>query len=138
MKNCDSKFEILEHTADLKLKAFGRDKKELFLNTMKGMFEAAGYEPEGRKIKRAIRISSSDTPSLLVDFLSEVLYLCETNKEIYHKIAFNKFSAQQLEAALIGRKLKRIKVQIKGVTFHDLDVRQRKDGSWQAVILFDI
>jgi SHS2 domain-containing protein len=29
-------------------------------------------------------------------------------------------------------------VHIKGVTYHDLDIHQEKDGTWQATILFDI
>ncbi len=37
-----------------------------------------------------------------------------------------------------GKKLKSIAVQIKGVTYHNLDIHQREDGSWEATILFDI
>ena len=133
------KFEILEHKADLKIRAFGKDKKELFLNSMIGMFEGARYEEEvkSQKSKVKIRITSLDLPSLLVDFLSEILYLCETKKEVYQKVDFKKFTNNGIEATLIGKKLERMGVHIKGVTYHDLDVRQEK-GTWQAVILFDI
>jgi len=133
------KYEILEHKADLKIRAFGKDKKELFLNSMIGMFEGARYEEEvkSQKSKVKIRITSLDLPSLLVDFLSEILYLTETRKEVYHKVEFKKFTDNKIETALIGKKLKRMGVHIKGVTYHDLDVRQEK-GTWQAVILFDI
>ena len=133
------KYEILEHKADLKIRAFGKDKKELFLNSMIGMFEGARYEEEvkSQKSKVKIRITSLDLPSLLVDFLSEILYLCETKKEVYQKVDFKKFTNNEIEATLIGKKLERMGVHIKGVTYHDLDVRQEK-GTWQAVILFDI
>lgn len=40
------KYEILEHKADLKIRAFGEDLKELFLNVMVGMFEGTRYEGE--------------------------------------------------------------------------------------------
>ena len=40
MKN----FEILEHTADLKVKVFGKTKKDLFENAMIGMLKAAKYQ----------------------------------------------------------------------------------------------
>ena len=30
-------FEILEHPSDIRIKAFGKTKEELFLNAMKGM-----------------------------------------------------------------------------------------------------
>jgi len=155
------KYEILEHKADLKIKVFGKDLKELFENAMVGMFEGAKYEPsfvkdaEGKMegVKREIKISSLDLSSLLVDFLSEVLYLSEVNREVYQKIQFKKFTDKNIEGILLGKKLKRIGVVIKGVTYHDLEVHQKpersegwrrtnilrpKDKIWEATILFDI
>ena len=147
------KFEVLEHKADLKIRAFGKDKKELFLNAIIGMFGSAKYKSQGKEIKREIKVSSLDLLSLLVDFLSEVLYLSEVNQEVYHQIQFKKFTIKNLEGILIGKKLKRIGVIIKGVTYHDLDIHQKpersegwrrtnvlrlKDKTWEAIILFDI
>ena len=43
------KFEILEHKADLKIRAFGKTKEELFENAMAGMFEEARYEGNGKE-----------------------------------------------------------------------------------------
>ena len=132
------KYETLEHKADLKIRAFGKDKRELFENAMSGMFESAKYEREDREIKREIKVSSPDLPSLLVNFLSEALYLSEIHREVYHHIQFKKFTEKNLEGILIGKKLKRIGVIIKGVTYHDLDIHQKKDKTWQVTILFDI
>jgi SHS2 domain-containing protein len=133
------KYEILEHKADLKIRAFGKTKEELFENATAGMFEAAKYEKEvkSQKSKAKIKITSADLPSLLVDFLSEVLYLVETKKLVFEKVKFKKFSENEIEAILIGRPLKRMGVYIKGVTYHDLDIHQEK-GKWEATILFDI
>lgn len=134
MKN----FEILEHISDLKIRASGSDKKELFLNAMIGMFEGAGYEEGEEEIKREIKISSQDLPSLLVDFLSEVLYLSEVNQEVYFKSQFKKFTDKNIKGILLGKKLKRKQLAIKGATYHQLDIHQKKDGSWEVTVLFDI
>jgi len=131
------KFEILEHIADLKIKTFGKDLKELFLNALLGMYKGAGYSGEGEKIKREIEISSFDLPALLVDFLSKVLYLTETEQEVYQKIQFQECGEKHIKAVLIGQKLKKIETQIKGVTYHDLKVK-KLDNRWQAVVLFDV
>lgn len=132
-------YEILEHKADLKIRAFGKDLKELFENAIIGMFESAKYESSEIKVpERKIKISSVDLSSLLVDFLSEALYLSEVNQEIYNKIQFKKFDEKNLEGILLGKKLKRIGVIIKGVTYHDLQVHQKKDKTWEAIVLFDI
>jgi len=132
------KYKIIEHTADLKIRVFGKTKKELFKNAVIGMFEGARYEKGEEKVKRGFKVSSSDLSLLLVDFLSEVLYLSEVNGEVYEQIQFKKFSDQKAEGILTGKKLKRIGVQIKGVTHHNLDIHQKKDKTWEATILFDI
>jgi SHS2 domain-containing protein len=134
------KFEILQHTADFRIKVFGRTKKELFENAMVGMFEAAKYEKklENQKLKIKIKIKSFDLSSLLVDFLNEILYLVETKKLVFEKVEFKKFTRNEIEATLIGKSLKRMGVHIKGVTYHNLDIHQEKNRTWQATILFDI
>jgi SHS2 domain-containing protein len=131
-------YEILEHPADLKIRAFGKTKEELFLNTLKGMAE--NLKPEMNEIiaKRKIKISSPDLGALLIDFLNEVLYLIQANKEVYTDINFKKLNNTELEGELIGRETKRFGEDIKAVTYHDLDIHQEKDGHWEATVLFDI
>ncbi len=133
------KFEILEHTADLKIKVFGRTKEELFSNALLAMSDA--FRPEikvHKKKTRDIRVESPDLGALLVDFLSEVLYLTQVNKEIYTDIKFKKFLNTHLEGNLFGQKVERFGEDIKAVTYHGLDIHQKKNGIWEATILFDI
>lgn len=139
-------YEILEHPADLKIKAFGKTKEELFSNMLKGMI--SGLRPEILNSKtetRNIEIKSSNLETLLVDFLSEVLYLTQVNKEIYTDIKFKKLTdpstssgQAELEGKLIGQKVQRFGEDIKAVTYHDLNIHYEKDGSWEATVLFDI
>ena len=134
------KFEILEHKADLKIRVFGKTKEELFQNALFGMTESMKPEikkPE-EKTKRRIKIKSLDLPSLLVDFLSEILYLTQVNKEIYREIKFKKFTDTELQGEVIGQKVERFGQDIKAVTYYDLNVYQKKDKTWEATILFDI
>ena len=133
------KFEILEHKADLKIRAFGKTKAELFLNMLLGMIESQKPEiKENQKIKREIKIKSLDIEALLVDFLSEVLYLTQVNREIYNDIKFTKFTDTELEGELIGQKIERFGEDIKGVTYHDLDIDQKENSVWKATVLFDV
>ena len=133
------KYEILEHKADLKIRVFGKTKEELFLNTLLGMTESQKPEIKGKeKIKREIEIKSIDLQTLLVDFLSEALYLSQVNKEVYFDISFKKFSDAKLKGELIGQKVERFGEDIKAATYHNLDIGQKKDGTWEATILFDI
>lgn len=132
------KFEILEHPADLKVKAFGRDKQELFENMLKGMQQALRPVLRERKAATEIRLEAEDNEALLIDFLSEINYLNDINQEIYQQIKFKRFFETEIEAELLGRKVKRFGLEIKGVTWHDLKIFQDQSGIWQAAVLFDI
>jgi SHS2 domain-containing protein len=132
------KYEILEHKADLKIKAFGRTKKELFSNILLGMTESQKPEIKNKEeVRRRIEIKSLDLPSLLVDFLSEALYLSQINKEVYFETKFEKFSDSEIEGELIGQKVERFSEDIKAVTYHNLDIHQKKGKIWESTVLFD-
>lgn len=133
-------YEILEHTGDAKIRAFGKTKEELFLNAMRGMFGLVG--PKGKikneKAKRTIKIVSSDYNALLVDFLSEVNYLMQTEREVYEDIKFEKFTDTELEAELLGQKVEGFGEEVKAVTYHGLQIKKNREGLWEATIILDI
>ena len=133
------RYEVLEHKADLKIRAFGKTKKELFKNMLLGMNESQRPETKGKKkIKREIKIRSFGYLSLLIDFLSKVLYYNQTGREIYNDARFTKFTETELKVKLSGCKVERFGEDIKAVTYHGLEVKQNEEGSWQATVLFDI
>ncbi len=133
------KYEILEHKADLKIRVFGKIKKELFSNAVLGMEDGLRPKLKTQIAKRkTITIQSLDLSSLLVDFLSEVLYSIQTNREIYNKIKYIKFSDTEIKAELSGKKAERFNQDIKAVTYHNLEIKQEPNGAWTATVLFDI
>lgn len=138
-KFMDKGYKILEHPADVRMRALGETKEKLFINAAKGMMEIlqSKIQTPPSKYQRNIRVKSVDLNALLVDFLSEVLYLIQTNKEIYDKIKFEEFTDNELEARLFGNKIESFGEDIKGVTHHDLKIEQ-KNGLYEATILFDI
>ena len=133
------KFETLEHKADLKIRVFGKTKEELFLNMLLGMDAGLRSELQTQKTKiRKIKIKSPDSAALLVDFLSEALYLTQINKEIYDNVKFVKFTDTEIEAELSGQEVERFGEDIKAVTYHGLEIKKTEGGKWEATVLFDI
>jgi len=133
-------FEILEHKADLKIKASGKTKEELFLNMLLAVASVLGSQQreEHNEVLREISIKSLNTEMLLVDFLNEILYLSQVNKEVYTNIKFKKFTENELEGELKGKRIERFKEDIKAATYHNLQIKQTKQGLWEAVVLFDV
>lgn len=132
------KYKILEHTADVRVQAFGKTKEELFLNAMKGMAEVLQPERKAQSAKRKMNVKSMDLNSLLVDFLSEVLYLSQVNREVYNDIKLTKFSDKELEGELTGNKVEEFGEDIKAVTYHGLEIKKNRQGLWEGTVLFDI
>lgn len=140
------KYKILPHPADVRVQAFGKTKEELFINAARGMIKVLQSKVARNKkqVARKIKIKSVDLNALLVDFLSEVLYLIQTNKEIYNEIKFIKFSDPsnssgqvELEGELTGNKVESFGEDIKAVTYHGLKIEKDQNG-YQATILLDI
>lgn len=131
-------YKILEHPSDLKIRAFGKTKEALFSNLLKGMFLGAGAKTEDQKpVPRKIKIKSSDEPSLLVDFLSEALAQSDINNEVYFEVEFKNLTETELKAEIFGQPIKKLGLEIKAVTYHGLEIKE-KSGGWEATVLFDI
>ncbi len=74
---------------------------------------------------------------MLVNWLNEILYLQETQREIYQEFKIASLTDTELEATLQGAPSAPTIKFIKAVTFHDLQVRQTEAG-WEATIVVDV
>ena len=135
-------FEILEHTADIGFRARGATVEELFQEAAAALvsviLDAEQIEP---RIGYPLAASGDDRESLLVNFLSEVLYLVDGER-----IAPRRFLIETLEDTCVaglasGEPIDparhRSKVIVKGVTYHQLRIWRDRDG-WAAEVFLDI
>jgi SHS2 domain-containing protein len=79
-----------------------------------------------------------DVNSLLVDFLSEVLYLSQNDHIVFPEIKIKKFSDYEINGDLLGCKIPAFSEDIKGVTYHELDIRPDYKGIYRTIVVFDI
>src|SRR3989338_4605410 len=139
----DQGFEILEHTADLRIKAWGKTKEELFKNALRGM---AYVQKEEARITKKVQVKSTDMTALLIDFLSEVLTQSQINRVVFFDANFKAFSDTpsadsgqvELEAEIEGIKVDEFDEDIKAVTYHEAEVKQNPEGVYETKIVFDI
>jgi SHS2 domain-containing protein len=132
------KFEEIEHTADLALRVYGQDMRELFANAAYGMF-ALMAEPslEEPAREREVSLEATDYESLLVDWLNELIYLHEVEGETYSQFAIETLSPTKLKAHVTGGPTKSKTKAIKAATFHDLKINETANG-FVATIVFDV
>lgn len=143
-------YELAEHTADLKLYAYGSTFEELFRNALKGMFSC--IKPQGKaihyiheeplvtrfEVEHPIMIHSQNREELLIDFLSECLYLSDIHNEAYFDARFTLLSETEVQGIIFGVSISGFEEsEIKAVTYHDL-ILEKVEGVWQATLVFDI
>ncbi len=133
------KYEFLEHTADVGLKAFGATIEEIFSNAALGMFDLMTdvdrVEPRG---EIEVLVDSHDTESLLVDWLTELLYVHEM-ENVYLCEFDVRIEGPSLRGSVRGEVVDPSKhpaeVLVKAVTYHQIEVNPEEG---YAVVIFDI
>ncbi|MCZ7547456.1 MAG: archease [Anaerolineae bacterium] len=133
----DAPFEEIEHTADFALRVRGATLDKLFANAARGMVMAAGAVADTtHRATRRIDLEALDVETLLVDWLSELVYFMEQER-----LLFTDYDVQAtptaLRAEVRGGPLVEVRRHIKAVTFHNLAVVQH-EGGLEATIVFDV
>lgn len=131
-------FELLDHTADLSIKIFGRSDKEIFTNAVYAFNKITVDDFSHTSGESHFSISSTNMENLLVDFLSRLIFELDVNGIIHtgvNKISIRDNSMEvELGYTEIGE-LHEYSNVIKGVTYHNLSYDTKKG---YAVVVFDI
>jgi SHS2 domain-containing protein len=135
-----SGYEILEHTADIGLRAHALTATSLFEQATLGLCSIAGIWHNGSGSSIEIDVEARDRPGLLVDWLNEVLYVHDSGNVAVCSVEVEDVSEQRANGRISVRPLREeaeTAIQVKAVTYHQLDVRETSSG-WSATVFFDI
>lgn len=136
-------YQLLSHIADIRLKVEADSLPELFVAAIEGMMNIikisnSKFLISKIKTKRIIETKSADKTALLIDFLNEVLYQTQKNKEIYNEVEFLEFSEMALKAEIYGQKVEEFDEDIKAVTYHEAEIVKNEKRNFETIIVFDI
>ncbi len=138
-------YREIPHTADWALHVWAADLPGLFLEAAQGMYALAGAQAEeGESLQstsnmtRRLKVEGTDAESLLVAFLSELLYSQEQNLLLeVSDLQVLAGDPWRLIARVRPRPLRSLIKAIKAVTFHNLTIRQTSQG-YETEIVFDV
>lgn len=138
MKN----YELLEHTADLGIRVWGTDLKELFINSAFAMYDLiADIDSVKQTISEEVEADAQDTDELLKNWLSELLYYFHVKDILFGGFSIKEISDKKIQSSAKGEKIdtKRhnLKHDIKAVTFHSLKIEE-KNKKFTTEIIFDV
>ena len=133
-------YELVEHTADVGIKAYGKTLSEAFEHAAQGMFDIITDESTIESVGQyTIELEAPDLEQLLVDWLSKLLFLNGAEDLVFGKFQVT-LNGNRLTASVYGEKYDikkhRMGVEIKAVTYHMLQVHETEPIFVQ--VLFDI
>ena len=133
------RYELLEHTADVMVRAYGKDLEECFANAAYALFDqivdVSKVEP---RTEVSFEVEGHDLESMLYNFLSEFLYLhdakqlvlCEFDVRIQGHKVICKAKGERLSSERHRRRH-----EVKAVTYHMLSVDPKGPS---VTVIFDI
>jgi SHS2 domain-containing protein len=133
-------FELLEHTADVGIRAFGEGLEEAFAQAALGLAELMGVRVPGPGERRLLRVEGEDEEDLLVGFLNELLYLHETELAGFAQVRVLRVSERAVEAEieLVPLREPGSGVAVKAATYHQVAVERRPDGTVEVRVYVDV
>lgn len=127
----------VEHTADVALKVWGEDFHAFLRQAAKGLYDLMGLQSTtGQGEETGFTLTQGTPESVLVDFLTELLYFVESVGLALDEFGFDEDDYQVLIRA-VGRKTLLQERYIKAATFHNLSVEKTPTGVI-ATITFDV
>lgn len=130
-------YEEISHTADWSVRVWAEDLPLLFAESARAMNQLAGVETSpGPRVRRTFESIGPDAESLLVAFLSELVYYQEQEN-----LAFDLFESQvdgqKLKVDMEGGEIVTVDKAIKAVTYHGLKIERTEHG-FEVTIVFDV
>jgi SHS2 domain-containing protein len=135
-------FEVIAHTADIGIMAYGADLKQAFANTARGLFSLiTELDTVAVKEHCNVQVTAPDREALLVNWLNELIYLFEAKEMLFNRFDITRLIDTELTATGYGEKIDlakhTLKIQVKATTYHMLKIEQNEEG-WKARVIFDV
>ncbi|MBE6519083.1 MAG: archease [Thermoplasmata archaeon] len=133
------RYILIDHTADMMVKAFGKTLEECYANAAYALFDqTVDLSDIGTSEETEIRVTGIDDEDRLYSFLSELLFIEDADNLILKEFEVS-FEGDDVVCRAKGETLDRarhrIKSEVKAVTYHMMEV----DRSTPSVtVLFDV
>lgn len=133
------KFKIVDHTGDVGVIVYGKNFSEILKNSVQAVsrlvFPTTRFKPDA---VMDVRISGESNELLLIDLISHIISLMDSEEMICFDADLTEVSPEHLMATLHAMRIVSemdYEYVLKAVTYHDLEIDLRKGF---ARILFDV
>jgi SHS2 domain-containing protein len=133
-------FEEISHTADIKIRVRAPTLESLFSETLNALMQVLYGTDRRGGIQKEIQVESPDNESLLLDFLSEVLFVSEVESLVFFDACIS-IHGSLLSAELSGEPFDPNRhsggSEVKGISYSGLSITNDANG-YMLDIIFDV
>ena len=138
--------QFLDHTADVGADIDAASRDELFAEAARALCETIVDPATVRpSLERRFDLAAPDLETLLVDWLGELVFVFEVDRQLFRDAEVTVAEDEagwRLAAVARGEpydpERHPVRVLVKAVTYHQIEVVRRDDGTWHARVIFDI
>ena len=136
------KFQVLDISGDVGIRAFGKSREEAFINAALGMYNLITDLNAVKEYKAVdISVENDSTEGLLISWLNELIFQFDAYGFTGRKIDIQYFSDNKIKATVMGEEFDperhEGKLLIKAATYHKLRI-EKTDDKWEVDVIFDI
>ena len=134
------RFQLIEHTADTGLIAYGNNLTEAFANAAYGLFSIIAELNRVRKVEsQTVVVNAEDIESLLFNWMNHLIYIFDVEHLLFKGFDISEFTEHNLKAICWGERYNpsrhRLKTGVKSATYHMLQVDRERN---RVRIIFDV
>jgi len=138
-------FEYLEHTADIKFRAYGKTPEEMLCNAAAALFNSM-VKPATIAVKETwtVELQADDLEDLAYQWLSEIVFLFETESAVFStfsmKLEQDETKPWKLQAEIGGERIDlqrhAFENEVKAITRHKFGIK--KNDMWCIQVILDV
>ncbi len=136
--------EMFDHTADVGLRIVADSLDDLFRTAAQGLFDYIVVNREAVRVEAMedVNLQADSAADLLLDWLGELLFRCETQHRLYsrfdvHVASDGRSLRGQIGGEPIDRERHELDHEVKAVTHHGASLTE-EGGHWRAELILDI
>lgn len=136
-------FEYLEHTADIKFRAYGMTPEEMLSNAALALFQSM-VDPATIAVKETwkVHLQAEDLEDLAYQWLSEIVFLFETESAVFadFSVKLQQNEAINLQGEIGGERIDLTRHafanEVKAITRHKFSIK--KNDVWCIQVILDV
>ena len=135
-------YEILDHTADLCIRTYGRSLSELFRNASHALMDMIVDRSSVRStLEIPYEINGDTKEELLIKLLGEIIYLNQGEHLVFNDLSIRNKTENSISGILYAEQYDsnrhELETDIKAATYHNLKI-EKVNNNFKADIVFDI